>query len=75
MVFVAGAGLVSLSTALNALSLHGACTAVFVAVATVAAMLVASIQTLGKIKFFGWVGVVSILAASKFSSRPPKSSA
>lgn len=55
--------MLSLSVCLNALSLHGTCTAVFVAVAAVAAGLIASIQTLGKIKFIGWAGVVSIFAA------------
>ena len=67
MVFVAGAGMLSLSVCLNALSLHGTCTAVFVAVAAVAAGLIASIQTLGKIKFIGWAGVVSIFAARESS--------
>lgn len=73
--------MLSLSVCLNALSLHGTCTAVFVAVSAVAAALIASIQTLGKIKFIGWAGVISIFAAREwisgvsrgllnFSSRP-----
>lgn len=57
--------MLSLSTSLNALSVHGACTAVFVAVAAVATALVSSIQTLGRIKLLGWAGVVSILSAGK----------
>ena len=65
MVFVAGAGMVGIATALNAISVHGACTAIFVAVACIATIIVSSIQTLGRIKFFGWVGVVSIMAASE----------
>ena len=69
MTFVAGAGMLSLSVALNAISMHGACTAIFVAVAAVAAALIASIQTLGRIQGLGWVGVVSILTASEFIAR------
>ena len=34
-IFVAGSAMLSISIALNALSLHGACTAVFVAVAAI----------------------------------------
>jgi len=63
MIFVGGAGMLSLATALNAISVHGTCTAVFVAVAAVAAGLVASLQTLGKIKWIGWAGVASIMSA------------
>lgn len=55
--------MIGISTALNALSTHGACTVVFVVVAAVAAGLIASIQTLEKISWMGWVGVTGILAS------------
>lgn len=66
MVFAAAAGMISMSTAFNALSDHGACTAVFIAVSAIAGALVASIQTLGRIQALGWVGIVSILSAGMF---------
>ena len=59
-IFVAGSAMVSISIALNALSLHGACTAIFVAVAAILGFLVSSIQTLHKISWIAWVGVVGI---------------
>ncbi|GAA5889891.1 hypothetical protein JCM6882_004356 [Rhodosporidiobolus microsporus] len=55
--------LVAMSTALNAMSVHGACTAVFFAVSAVAIYPVASIRTLENIKYVSWVGLVGILAA------------
>jgi hypothetical protein len=57
--------MLSISIALNALSLHGACTAVFVAVAAIAAALLASIQTLGRLSWLAWVGVTTILVSSE----------
>jgi amino acid permease len=51
---------------LNALSTHGTCTAVFVAVAAIVGFGLGSIQTLGRISWLAWIGVVSILSASKF---------
>ena len=60
---MAAAGFSSISTALNALSLHGACTAVFVAVAAVIGFLTGSIRTLGKISWLAWAGVISIITA------------
>jgi hypothetical protein len=65
-IFVAGSAMLSISIALNALSLHGTCTAAFVAVAAVAAALLASIQTLGRISWLAWVGVIAILVSSTF---------
>ncbi|KAK4630125.1 N amino acid transport system protein [Fulvia fulva] len=62
-IFVAGSAMVSISIALNALSLHGACTAVFVAVAAIIGFLFSSIQTLGRITWLAWVGVVGIISA------------
>ncbi|KAJ4377066.1 hypothetical protein N0V86_006507 [Didymella sp. IMI 355093] len=62
-IFVAGSGMLGISTALNALSSHGACTAIFVAVAAVVGFGLGSIQTLGKISWLAWVGIVSILSS------------
>ncbi|WWC70826.1 uncharacterized protein I206_104778 [Kwoniella pini CBS 10737] len=63
MTCVAASGLLGISIGLNAISSHGTCTAVFVAVATVVAFFMSCIQTLGKISWLGWVGLVSIMSA------------
>lgn len=57
--------MLGISTGLNALSDHGACTAIFVAVAAIAGGALASIQTLGKISWLAWVGIACILSSSK----------
>lgn len=64
MIFIAGSGMLGVATGLNALSSHGACTAVFVAVAAIIGFSLGSIQTLGRISWLAWVGVVCILSAS-----------
>ncbi|WWC57926.1 uncharacterized protein I303_100461 [Kwoniella dejecticola CBS 10117] len=61
--FCAGSGMLSISIAFNALSVHGACTAVFVAVAAVIAFCVASVRTLHKLSPLAWIGLVSIITA------------
>ncbi|WWC88935.1 uncharacterized protein L201_003850 [Kwoniella dendrophila CBS 6074] len=63
MTFVSGSGLLGISIGFNAISNHGVCTAVFVAVAAVITVIFASVQTLGKISWLGWVGLVSIMSA------------
>jgi amino acid permease len=55
--------MLSISISLNALSTHGACTAIFVAVAFVIAFGCSSIQTLGKISSLAWVGITCIIVA------------
>ncbi|ETS74719.1 hypothetical protein PFICI_13203 [Pestalotiopsis fici W106-1] len=62
-IFVAGSAMLSMSIALNALSEHGTCTAVFVAVAAIVIFCLSSIRTLGKISWLAWVGIVCILTA------------
>ncbi|KAJ9632268.1 hypothetical protein H2203_000672 [Taxawa tesnikishii (nom. ined.)] len=62
-IFCSGSGMLGLSIGFNAVSTHGTCTAVFVAVAAILAWMCASIQTLGRITWLAWVGVVSILSA------------
>ncbi|GAA5852864.1 hypothetical protein JCM8547_004713 [Rhodosporidiobolus lusitaniae] len=63
LVFVVGAALVGLSTALNAISLHATCTAVFVVVAAVATYPFASLRTLGSVRWIGWVGLASMVVS------------
>ncbi|GAA5862341.1 hypothetical protein JCM8547_007609 [Rhodosporidiobolus lusitaniae] len=63
MVFVAGSAIIGISTALNALSLHGACTAAFVAVATVITLLFALLPKISNIKLLGWLALVCIIVA------------
>lgn len=55
--------MLSMSIGFNALSLHGTCTAVFVAVSAIAGFLVASVRTLGKLTFVAWVGLAGILSS------------
>ncbi|TXT08899.1 hypothetical protein VHUM_03027 [Vanrija humicola] len=62
-IFVAGAGMVGVATSLNAVSTHGACTAIFIFVAAIAGWACASVRTLGKVAWLGWIGLVSILLA------------
>ena len=64
-IMVAGSGMVSTSIALNAVSTHGTCSAVFTAVAAIAAFMLASIRTLSKISWLAWIGTASILVASR----------
>jgi hypothetical protein len=57
--------MLSMSIGLNAVSTHGTCTAVFVAVSAVTGFLVASIRTLGKLTFIAWIGLFGILVSSR----------
>lgn len=59
--------MLGLSIGLNAVSMHGTCTAVFVAVAAILGFAFGSIQTLGRISWLAWVGLTCILT----SSTPP----
>ncbi|GAA5838423.1 hypothetical protein JCM11251_004933 [Rhodosporidiobolus azoricus] len=63
MMFITGAALLGLSTALNAISLHATCTAVFMIVAAVATYPVASLRTLGGIRYVGWAGLISMVVS------------
>ena len=57
--------MLGISIGLNSLSEHGACTAIFVAVACFVGFALASIKTLGKISWIAWAGLAGILTASK----------
>jgi amino acid permease len=64
LALVAGAGMLTTSVAFNALSEHGACTMVFVAVACLASFVVGTgFRSLGKIAWLSWVGVAGIVFA------------
>ena len=67
MVFVSGSGMLGVSIAFNAVSHHGACTAIFVAVACMIGFLLSSIRTLGQISWLAWAGMFSIASAGKIS--------
>jgi hypothetical protein len=67
-IFVAGSAILSVSIGLNAVSEHGTCTAVFVAVAAVVAWILTSIPTLSKLSWLAAAGAVSILVSSKSTS-------
>ncbi|GAD95441.1 amino acid transporter, putative [Paecilomyces variotii No. 5] len=62
-IFVAGSGMLGTSIGLNAVSMHGTCTAVFVVVAFLLGFICASIRTLGKVSWLAWVGLFFILSA------------
>lgn len=55
--------MLSISISLNALSTHGACTAIFVAIGFVIAFACGSIQTLGRISALAWIGIICIITA------------
>lgn len=67
MTTIAGSAMLSVSIALNAVSLHGTCTAAFVAIAAILGFGLGSIQTLGKITWLTWVGLISVCTSSKYS--------
>ncbi|KAF4993414.1 hypothetical protein FGRMN_6501 [Fusarium graminum] len=60
---IAGSAMLGISIALNSLSLHGTCTAVFVAVACLVAFVTASIRTLDKVSWLAWVGLVALITS------------
>jgi len=55
--------MIGIATAFNAMSEHGACTVIFVAVGAILTFLVSVIQTLDRISFIGWIGIAGILSA------------
>ncbi|PNH56159.1 hypothetical protein VD0003_g1518 [Verticillium dahliae] len=60
---LSGSGMLGISIGLNAVSTHGTCTAVFVAVAAIVGFLFGSIQTLGRISWLAWIGLICILSS------------
>lgn len=65
LLIACGLGVSSISTALNGVSAHATCTAVFMAIAAVVTFLLSSIQTMGKLWYLGAAGSVSIFLAGR----------
>ncbi|KAJ5995003.1 hypothetical protein N7481_001980 [Penicillium waksmanii] len=62
-IFVAGSGMLGISISLNAISSHAVCTAVYVVIAFIVCFILGSIQTLGRISWIAWLGLVCILTS------------
>lgn len=62
-VLIVAAGEVSISTAFNALSDHGACTVVFTLVAAVLVTGFSSVRTFSKLGWLTWIGFVTFVVA------------
>ncbi|KAE8144557.1 putative amino acid transporter [Aspergillus avenaceus] len=62
-IFVSGSGILGISISLNAVSSHGACTAIFVAISAILGFTLSSVRTLGKITWLAWIGLPSILVS------------
>lgn len=58
--------MLTFSIALNALSSHGACTAIFMAIAFIVGFCFSNIQTLSRIGWLAWVGVTCIIASGEY---------
>ncbi|KAF5000942.1 hypothetical protein FGRMN_1399 [Fusarium graminum] len=57
LIFAAGSGMLGISIGLNAISSHGACTAIFVTVAAVGVIVLSSVRTLDRLSWIAWVGL------------------
>lgn len=62
-VLIVAAGLVSISTALNALSNHDACTVIFTLVAALLVTAFSSIRTFAKLGWLAWIGFITFVVA------------
>ncbi|KAL1412208.1 hypothetical protein Q8F55_003219 [Vanrija albida] len=62
-VIASSGAMVSLSAALNAMSSHAACTAIFIAAMAAVGLVLGAIPTLSRITWIGWVGLASLMAA------------
>lgn len=65
--FVAGSGMLSISIALNAVSDHATCTAVYVIAAAASTYILGSIRTLERISWIAWVGVICIVTSRELA--------
>jgi hypothetical protein len=59
--------MLGISISLNAISSHAVCTAVYVVIAFIVCFILGSIQTLGRISWIAWLGLICILTSSKLS--------
>ncbi|CAD6581156.1 MAG: hypothetical protein CYPHOPRED_001500 [Cyphobasidiales sp. Tagirdzhanova-0007] len=62
-ILLSGAGMIGVSTALNALSSHAICTVAFTAVAMIVTAIFASLPRFGQIGFLTWFGFFFIVTA------------
>lgn len=62
-ILIVAAGEVSISTAFNALSEHGACTVIFTLVAAILVTSFSSIRTFSNLGWLTWIGFVTFVAA------------
>ncbi|GAA5998635.1 uncharacterized protein JCM10292_007119 [Rhodotorula paludigena] len=63
MAMTTGSAFISISTAFNAMSLHGACTAVFVVVAALMTFPLAALPKLEQLKFLSWIALVAVISS------------
>ena len=64
LALVAGAGMLTVSVALNALSEHGTCTMVFLAVTCAASFFIGTaFRSLEKVSWLSWIGVAGIIVS------------
>ncbi|KAJ5179647.1 hypothetical protein N7492_002857 [Penicillium capsulatum] len=63
LIFCGASGILYLSIALNAVSSHEACTAVFVEVSAIVVLGLASIRNLVRISFLAWSGLACMLTS------------
>lgn len=70
---MSGSGILGISIGLNAVSTHGACTAVFVAIAAILGFIFSSVRTLGRITWLAWIGLPCILTAGELAKLLHKS--
>jgi amino acid permease len=57
--------MLGISIGLNAISTHGTCTAIFVAVAAIGVIILSSIRTLERLSWIAWVGLVTLLVSGR----------
>lgn len=62
--------MLGISISLNAISSHAVCTAVYVVIAFIVCFILGSIQTLGRISWIAWLGLICILTSSKLFPYP-----
>lgn len=67
---MAGSAMLSVLICLNALSDHGTCTAIFVAVDFFIVFALSSLRTLGRISLIAMAGVFCIIVTSKCTPGP-----
>lgn len=65
--------MLGISIGLNAVSDHAVCTAVYVVIAFIVTFILGSIQTLGRISWIAWLGLICILTSSKLPCYPDHS--